>query len=311
MKRIFLRLLGVVVLTGAVFSVSAQDGLAECTAESPRHDSRDSYDPLSPQLFAADAANNVYAAINAVDNTVDLMRPSGDSLKRYASVLVDVIRKRHDTHRIYRPKSVAIYEGYALFLAANRDSGYLAILNFDGSIVNKLQFAGSANAFSYSYEARRLYIAGDKATGYDFISLDASGGIATVSLDKAAVLHYNKPKMSEVIGIKDPLGIGMAVVAMSVVFLSLLLLFLVFKNMGKVLVARQKRRHAEQTFTTATVLPGDVSGAVYAAISAAIHLYNEELHDEETTVLTINKVSRSYSPWNSKIHGINTYFNRR
>lgn len=49
---------------------------------------------------------------------------------------------------------------------------------------------------------------------------------------------------------------------------------------------------------------------VYAAIATAIHLYGEELHDVENAVLTINKVSRTYSPWSSKIHGLNTYFRR-
>ena len=55
----------------------------------------------------------------------------------------------------------------------------------------------------------------------------------------------------------------------------------------------------------------DIEGEIYAAIAAAIHLYNEELHDEENTVLTINRISRTYSPWSSKIQGLNTYFNRR
>jgi Na+-transporting methylmalonyl-CoA/oxaloacetate decarboxylase gamma subunit len=317
MKRAFLKIVGAALLLVAGWPAAARDGFpeaakAECTAESLRHETRDSYDPLSPQLFAVDVQNNVYAAINATDNTVDLMKPAGDSLKRYASVVVDVVYKRHDEHRIYRPKSVAIYEGYAVFLAANRDSGYLAVLDFDGAMVNKLKFAGSANAFSYSDEAKRLYIAGDKPTGYDFISLDVSGGIGGISMEKATIMHYNKPKMSEVIGAKDPWGLGMMMIAMSVVFLGLLLLYLVFKNVGRTLVARQKRRHAEQSpVAAAAAKPSDVSGGVYAAITAAIHLYNEELHDEETAVLTINKVSRSYSPWNSKIHGINTYFNRR
>ena len=36
----------------------------------------------------------------------------------------------------------------------------------------------------------------------------------------------------------------------------------------------------------------------------AIHLYklDNEAHDFETTILTINKESKSYSPWSSKIY---------
>ena len=36
----------------------------------------------------------------------------------------------------------------------------------------------------------------------------------------------------------------------------------------------------------------------------AIHLYYSEMHDKENTVLTIDKVSKTYSPWSSKIYGL-------
>lgn len=42
-----------------------------------------------------------------------------------------------------------------------------------------------------------------------------------------------------------------------------------------------------------------------AAIAMALHLYYAEVHDEESHVITIKKVEKSYSPWNSKIYGIN------
>ena len=43
---------------------------------------------------------------------------------------------------------------------------------------------------------------------------------------------------------------------------------------------------------------------VYAAIAMALYLYQNELHDYENTVLTINKVSKNYSPWSSKLYGL-------
>jgi len=48
----------------------------------------------------------------------------------------------------------------------------------------------------------------------------------------------------------------------------------------------------------------DVNGEIAAIISAALHLYKEEHHDLENTVLTIDKVSKAYSPWSSKIYGL-------
>jgi Na+-transporting methylmalonyl-CoA/oxaloacetate decarboxylase gamma subunit len=272
----------------------------------------EAYDPLIPQLFAFDKKNDVFAGINNVDNKIVLLHRKGSELEIYADCVVDSVLKRHDTHHIYRPKSVAIYEDYVVFLASHRDSCYLAVLDLKGNIVRKLTFPGEASAFSYSPSARELYIAGEMATGFDVVALDASQGMDRIDLKNAAAKHYRKPRLSEIIAIEDPWGIGMAVVAMSVVFLALMLLYLVFKNVGKSLISIQDRRSKKEAVVPkVTASTGDISGEVYAAITAAIHLYNEELHDEENTVLTINKVSRTYSPWSSKIHGLNTYFNKR
>lgn len=284
------------------------------------------YDPLIPQSFAFDKKDNVFAGINTVDNTIVIVRRmEGDREGLYIAntdtiangFLVDVVKGRHDQHHIYRPKSVAIYEGHVVFLASHRDSCYFAVLDLDGNLVQRLTFAGSASAFSYSPTAHELYISGENATGFDLVVLDTRNGVAHVKKDEAAVLHYQRPRMSEVIAVEDPLGIGMAAIAMSVVFLALLLLYLVFKQVGVQLTAAQERRVAKPVKTKAEPKREAVSSSagitegVYAAIATAIHLYNEELHDEETAVLTINKVSRTYSPWSSKIHGLNTYFSKR
>lgn len=42
-----------------------------------------------------------------------------------------------------------------------------------------------------------------------------------------------------------------------------------------------------------------------AAIAMALHLYFNGAHDEEPTQITIKNVERSYSPWNSKLYGMN------
>jgi ABC-type cobalt transport system substrate-binding protein len=54
-----------------------------------------------------------------------------------------------------------------------------------------------------------------------------------------------------------------------------------------------------------------ISGEVSAAISTAMHLFLNELHDDEKTVLTIRKISKQYSPWNSKIYNVTRGLNRR
>ena len=47
-----------------------------------------------------------------------------------------------------------------------------------------------------------------------------------------------------------------------------------------------------------------LSGEVNAAIAMALYLYSGEIHDQENPVLTMVRVSRTYSPWSSKIYGL-------
>lgn len=54
----------------------------------------------------------------------------------------------------------------------------------------------------------------------------------------------------------------------------------------------------------AAPLAPDVFAEEVAAMALALKMYQEEVHIMESTVITINRVSRVYSPWNSKIHGI-------
>jgi Oxaloacetate decarboxylase, gamma chain. len=49
---------------------------------------------------------------------------------------------------------------------------------------------------------------------------------------------------------------------------------------------------------------GDVCEEDLVAISAAVFLYFDEVHDNESNVIKIKRVQRRYSPWNSKIYGV-------
>jgi len=123
-----------------------------------------------------------------------------------------------------------------------------------------------------------------------------------VILDKAAASQ----RMAQM----DPYGIAMALTAMSVVFTVLILLYRVFKRIGlsAIRLGRRNAKQAKKSKKASVVAPNPdtVSGEVFAAISAAVHLYvmQEEAHDVENTILTINKVARTYSPWSSKIYGL-------
>lgn len=103
---------------------------------------------------------------------------------------------------------------------------------------------------------------------------------------------------------QDPDGVGMALTAMSVVFSALLLLYFVFKSIGKISIRLQTYRVQKATGvnTSQATEMVETSGEVLAAIAMALSELDNEVHDIENTVLTINKVGRTYSPWNSKIY---------
>lgn len=119
-----------------------------------------------------------------------------------------------------------------------------------------------------------------------------------------------------IFALNDPYGGLMAMLGMGVVFLVLLLLYSVFSFTPRLYtfdfiawfkgITSGKRSDLALTDANAPAEPkaSDLSGEVNAAIAAAIHLYRSEMHDYENTVLTISKVSRTYSPWSSKIYGL-------
>jgi Na+-transporting methylmalonyl-CoA/oxaloacetate decarboxylase gamma subunit len=103
----------------------------------------------------------------------------------------------------------------------------------------------------------------------------------------------------------DPTGAGMTVIAMTVVFIGLALLYFFFKIMGKYMTRNTNKTTDGQFSVQTHKHTGDeISGEVNAAIAMALYLHLSQLHDSENTVLTINKVSRTYSPWSSKIYGL-------
>src|SRR5210317_2175752 len=104
-----------------------------------------------------------------------------------------------------------------------------------------------------------------------------------------------------------PEGIIIAIVGYITVFLALVVLYFVFTYLSKSLNYRARvKLRREGRYKVAEekqlFIPGDVS----AAIGMAIYLYHE-LHDEESNVITIKKVSKTYSPWSSKIYALRDF----
>jgi len=109
--------------------------------------------------------------------------------------------------------------------------------------------------------------------------------------------------------ITDSGGILISVVGYVVVFAALVLLYYFFANITKLINYNLKRKLKSKGQETENIEVDDISvpGEVAAAISTMLSLHFADLHDYESTILTIKKVQRPYSPWSSKIYGLREY----
>lgn len=124
-----------------------------------------------------------------------------------------------------------------------------------------------------------------------------------VSDTSQVIVHKNSELFMKI----DPWGIGMTVIGYVVVFAALLFLYIIFSNITKILNFNLKRLLKKEGKESEIKDEISLSGELNAAIAMAIYLYYQEVHDKEDAVLTINKVSKTYSPWSSKIYGLRQY----
>lgn len=101
-------------------------------------------------------------------------------------------------------------------------------------------------------------------------------------------------------------GYTVAIVGFTIVLFSLTLLFFVFSRLPKLANMKFKKERRDKTEKKSKEKEKklEMEGNVSAAISLALHLYFNELHDEESNIVTIKQVRKRYSPWNSKIYSV-------
>lgn len=173
---------------------------------------------------------------------------------------------------------------------------YIALYEADGAtIIDELTIpAGILTNQTYGYEE-------------DGIRYDQSGSLATkltrVTPNSNNFVEGENPK---IVSLKenDPWGGMMTLTAMFVVFMALLMLFIAFKLTGKIAKEFTRRKAIESGKAVVVDDDHELSGEVLAAISAAIYDMEQDVHDIESTILTIDEVKRNYSPWSSKIYNL-------
>ncbi len=101
------------------------------------------------------------------------------------------------------------------------------------------------------------------------------------------------------------------VIVIALVLVAFIVFYLLFNKLKASTIDRNKNRIRPEKETPATPQTPQEEvnepGEVFAAIAMALHEYQDNSHDLEDTVLTINRVARAYSPWSSKIYGLRQF----
>lgn len=110
---------------------------------------------------------------------------------------------------------------------------------------------------------------------------------------------------SEDLALLDPYGAGLSFISISIVFIVLISLYLIFRAIGNIFkIYNLKSNLKHNKFNSTDLKKKESSGEECAAIAMALYYYNSQYHDNEYTILTIKKKSNNYSPWSSKIFGL-------
>lgn len=106
----------------------------------------------------------------------------------------------------------------------------------------------------------------------------------------------------------DSWGGAITIMAMCIVLVALIVLSVLFFGFGKISSGLHSRKKLEARGLNPEDIDDDHehvdSGEVIAAIAAALDEHFNNTHDMEAAILTLKRMKRAYSPWNSKIYNM-------
>lgn len=113
-------------------------------------------------------------------------------------------------------------------------------------------------------------------------------------------------------------ALNVAGFAFMMVFLLLIFIVLVLNISGRFFIGLEKakklklEKQAKATGPVVELAESDaeavvISGEVLAAISMTVRAHFRIKHDVESNIITIEKGEKRYSPWSSKIYGLNVF----
>jgi Na+-transporting methylmalonyl-CoA/oxaloacetate decarboxylase gamma subunit len=102
----------------------------------------------------------------------------------------------------------------------------------------------------------------------------------------------------------DFYGVALIIIAIALLVIAYVLINLSRKINTMQVVPQANPIKSEKNISVVRTNTQSNPDEVHAVIALALHFYENDLHDTQNAVLTINRVAKFYSPWSSKIYGL-------
>lgn len=144
----------------------------------------------------------------------------------------------------------------------------------------------------------------DDGSGEWEVRANHTPGLKSVTPSGANIIKGTNPKIED-FAERDANGFAMTIMAMCIVFSALLVLCLAFYGIGAInkRLSRVNKARAKGVDVKEVLVSDHDSGEAIAAVAMALYEHLNS-HDTESTILTIKKMKRAYSPWSSKIYSL-------
>ncbi len=296
------QILTLLVLLFSVSTVSAQT-IKDIIINEVLVNNTDSYEnEYGERVGWIELKNSGYSNVNIAGCFLRVVKSNGEVISYKVPT--------NDSRTVIKP------QGYVVFFADGTDSRGTFYTNFTLDNTKEISLFGASGrgdaASTIKYGDRELH----ENISLGYMTTEQGGDTMLKELPATTPGASNetvalKPR-SDVFAERDPYGIAMAITAMGIVFMALLVLFLVFKQLGIILVSIVKKKEAVKSpasastakVSTIEMMKNEINGEVLAAIAIAIKQNEDDRHDVESEIVTINRTARAYSPWSSKIYGV-------
>jgi Na+-transporting methylmalonyl-CoA/oxaloacetate decarboxylase gamma subunit len=179
----------------------------------------------------------------------------------------------------------------------------VALISSNGKkIIDLFDFPDSLRPSSHSYGYRYDYGCEKDAAGNIVYNKSFLTHFTPGSTNNHEIVDTKSDKMKQ----NDPSGVALAIIAMSVVFAALFVIYIMLKIFGKFGNIKLVKHKTHETLKSEIknenkkIDQEEFDSEKLAAITMAMHYYLNSYRDEESEIITIDMPSARYSPWAQK-----------